>query len=74
MVKSTASNQKKANRSSSCNQETHFKTGLLMQSTFMKMYTFSTVSFANYFVCVSFKEQVGYATQAELFKHWQIIC
>ena len=37
------------------------------------MYTFYTVSLANYFVCVSLKERVGYATQAELFKNRQII-
>ena len=42
-----------------------------MQSTFRQMYTFSTVSFANYILCVYFKEQVGYATQAESFKHRQ---
>ena len=36
-----------------------------MQSMLRTMNTFSNVSFADYFVCVSLKEQIGYATQAD---------
>ncbi len=57
----SASSPKNANRSSSCNREKHCETVSSMQSTFITMNIFSTVSFATYFVCVSFEEQVGHA-------------
>ena len=46
--------------------------GFMNAIQLLAMNMFHTVSFPMYLVYVSFKEQVGHATQAELFKHRRI--